>query len=90
MDIAHIASLSRESCALIECKKANTIVTLMTDEDNYSICEIAYENLGTKNIVVRLNNRVNVEKFQKLEVVAIAAFSQFRWSGRGRGVVMQF
>ena len=66
VDIAHIASLSRKSCALIECEKANTIVTLLSDEDNYSICEIAYENLGTKNIVVRLNNRVNIAKFQKL------------------------
>jgi Trk K+ transport system NAD-binding subunit/Kef-type K+ transport system membrane component KefB len=66
VEIAHITRLTKESFHTIECEKANTIVCLLSDEENYKICEIAYEYLGTKNIVVRLHDRNWLERFHKL------------------------
>jgi Trk K+ transport system NAD-binding subunit/Kef-type K+ transport system membrane component KefB len=66
VEIAHIAGLTKESFHTIECEKANTIVCLLSDEENYKICEIAYEHLGTKNVVVRLHDRNWIEKFYQL------------------------
>lgn len=68
VEIAHIAGLTKESFYTIECEKANTIVCLLSDEENYKICEIAYEYLGTKNVVVRLHDRNWIEKFHQLGV----------------------
>ena len=36
--------------------------------NNYIISEIAYEHLGTKNVIVRLNERKNYDKFKELGV----------------------
>ena len=68
VEIVHIARLTKESFYTIECEKANTIVCLLSDEENYKICEIAYEYLGTKNVVVRLHDRNWIEKFHQLGV----------------------
>jgi Trk K+ transport system NAD-binding subunit len=42
-----------------------------TDEENIEVCEIAYEHLGTKDIVVRLNDRNNFEKFHELGALIV-------------------
>ncbi|CAD5271545.1 Potassium transporter TrkA [Imperialibacter sp. EC-SDR9] len=55
----------------IDAKKFDAIVTLLSDEENYRICEIVYEEIGTKQVVVRLNERVNLDKFVHLGVKVI-------------------
>ena len=35
----------------------------MSDEDNFEICETAYEHFGTKHLIVRLNDREYYKKF---------------------------
>ena len=66
IEIAKLNSIERDELKRIECEKANTIITMLTDEQSYILCEIAYENLGTKNMIVRLNERSNFEKFHEL------------------------
>ena len=63
VQVCNVSSLSKDEFMKLECEKANTIISLLSDEDNLKICEIAYENLGTKNIIVRLNERDNYDKF---------------------------
>ncbi len=46
----------------------NTIVCLLSDEENYQICELAYEHFGTKNLIARLQDRDNYRKFRELGV----------------------
>ena len=36
---------------------ADTIVCLLSDEENFAICETAYEHFGTKHMIVRLHER---------------------------------
>lgn len=42
------------------------IVALTRDEESYEICRLAYENFGTPQMVVRLNEHENLERFQAL------------------------
>ncbi|MBL4587699.1 MAG: cation:proton antiporter [Flavobacteriales bacterium] len=66
VEVIKLKSLEREELEKIECEKANTIVTMLRDELSYKVCEIAYEVLGTKNIIVRLHERKNFDKFHAL------------------------
>jgi len=47
------------------------IILMLSDEDNYKIAELIYENIGTKDVIVRLNERTNFEKFHKLGALII-------------------
>lgn len=45
---------------------ADTILCLLSDEENYRICETAYEHFGTKHLIVRLTDRAYYQKYHKL------------------------
>ncbi|MBN1113766.1 MAG: cation:proton antiporter [Oligoflexia bacterium] len=45
--------------------EADVIVTMMSDEQNYSICELVYEHFGKAKLVVLLEDRVNYEHFNE-------------------------
>jgi Trk K+ transport system NAD-binding subunit len=51
--------------------KAHAIVTILSDEENYSICEMAYEHCGTPTIVTRLNDQSHYERFHELGVLVV-------------------
>ncbi len=50
---------------------ADTMVCLLSDEENFSICETAYENFGTKHLIVRLHDREFYHKFHKIGVMVM-------------------
>ncbi|MGW8316396.1 MAG: monovalent cation:proton antiporter family protein, partial [Bacteroidales bacterium] len=50
---------------------ADTILCLLSDEENYAICETAYEHFGTRHLIVRLTDRVSYRKFHRLGVMVI-------------------
>jgi len=50
---------------------ADTIVCLLSDEENYAVCETAYEHFGTKHLIVRLHEREYYKKFHKIGVMVI-------------------
>jgi len=47
-------------------ENADTILCLLSDEENYRICETAYEHFGTKHLIVRLSDRDYYQKYHKL------------------------
>ncbi len=51
--------------------KAEAIVTLLPDEANYLLCELIYAEFGTKDVVVRLNDRANFHYFHGLGAVVV-------------------
>ncbi len=63
--------ITRESLERAGADKAEVIVTMKTDEENYRICELAYEYFGTPNLVVRLNERQNFDKFHQLGALIV-------------------
>jgi Trk K+ transport system NAD-binding subunit len=71
LTIEKIDEISPEALEKLEAQGAEAIITLLTDEENYKICEIAYEKIGTRDLVVRLNHRYNLEKFHKLGCLVV-------------------
>ena len=50
---------------------ADTIVCLLSDEENFAICETAYEHFGTKHLISRLQDREYYKKFHKIGVMVM-------------------
>ena len=50
---------------------ADTIVCLLSDEENYAICETAYEHFGTRHMIVRLDDKSFYKRFLKIGVMVI-------------------
>ncbi len=72
----NIKTFQLPELSVSELKKVNThnagaIVTMLSDEENYKICEIAYEHFGTQTMIVRLNDRSNYDSFLPLGVLIV-------------------
>ena len=75
-EIEDVEVIERDSLTLtdlkqLELEKTESIILMLSDEQNYELAELLYENVGTKDIIVRLNHRNNFEKFHKLGTLII-------------------
>jgi Trk K+ transport system NAD-binding subunit len=68
IEVHPIPGLTLESLEQLDAGHTEAIIALLSDEENYRICELAYRHFGTKNLVVRLNDRTNLGRFQELGV----------------------
>lgn len=66
-----VGQFSPEHLRAAGLQNADALVCLLSDEENYQICETVYEHFGTKTMVVRLNERANLEKFHALGVLIV-------------------
>lgn len=71
IEIVELKIISLSAIKKLELEKTEAIILMLSDEDNYKLAEIIYENIGTKDVVVRLNKRVNFDKFHKLGALII-------------------
>ncbi|MFV1968909.1 MAG: cation:proton antiporter, partial [Pirellulaceae bacterium] len=71
LDIQPLSRLALDALHQVGAGHANTIVTMLSDEENYRICELAYEHFGTDNLVVRLNDRANFDRFTELGALVV-------------------
>jgi Trk K+ transport system NAD-binding subunit/Kef-type K+ transport system membrane component KefB len=71
VDIHKIKDHSLETLNQLEAKNAEAIVTMLTDDENYALAETIYEHIGTKDVIVRLNNRYNFNKFHELGALIV-------------------
>lgn len=71
VDIRFINEISLESLELLEAAKSESIILMLSDDENYKLCELIYEHIGTQNVVVRLHKRSNFNKFHKLGVLIV-------------------
>jgi len=56
---------------MFSAETADTFVCLLSDEENYAICETAYEHFGTRHMIVRLNDKSYYKKFLKIGVMVM-------------------
>lgn len=66
LNLIYIKDIKVELFHELNAEKTEAIVTMLSDDENYEICEIAYQNFGTRDLIVRLNDRINYNKFLKL------------------------
>jgi Trk K+ transport system NAD-binding subunit/Kef-type K+ transport system membrane component KefB len=71
VDIINISSINYNSLKSLGLNNTEAIILMLSDEANYKINEFIYENIGTKDVIVRLNKRENFEKFHKLGALII-------------------
>ncbi len=71
IDIRFIDGINVESLHQLEAGKSESIVLMLSDEENYRLCELIYEHIGTQNVVVRLQHRANFHKFHELGALIV-------------------
>ncbi|MEQ9468884.1 MAG: cation:proton antiporter [Ekhidna sp.] len=64
----HFKTIDKEFFKSINAEKYDAIVTLLSDDENLRICQLVYEEIGTKDIIVRLNDRNNKAAFLEYDV----------------------
>jgi Trk K+ transport system NAD-binding subunit/Kef-type K+ transport system membrane component KefB len=65
-NIQTIEEIEKSTLEEIGADHCGAIVCMLSDDDNYKICEIGYEHFGMANLVVRLNNRDRFNDFKEL------------------------
>lgn len=70
-EVYEMKEFTLESLQEVGCKDAEAVVLMLSDSKNYQIAELIYENIGTKEVVVRLNKRENFNKFHDLGALII-------------------
>jgi Trk K+ transport system NAD-binding subunit/Kef-type K+ transport system membrane component KefB len=71
LDIRYYETIDLDALMELETDKSEAIVTLLKDDENYEICEMVYENIGTQVMVVRLNDRENLDQFHKIGALIV-------------------
>ena len=64
--IRYVDDISYDSFMAMNADKTEAMVCMMSDKLNFKITELAYERFGTRDVIVRLNERSNYDKFLKL------------------------
>ncbi len=70
-DVVKMTEFTLENLQEIRCAKCDVIVLMLSDTKNYEIAELIYEQVGTREVIVRLNKRENFNKFHKLGALII-------------------
>ena len=71
IEITDLKIICLKALKKLKLEKTETIILMLSDEDNYKLAELIYENIGTKDVIVRLNERANFDKFHKLGALII-------------------
>ena len=71
VEIHRIPELTAEGMKRIGCHRTGAIVAMLSDDENFKICETAYEHFGTQILVTRLNDRNNFGCFHALGVLIV-------------------
>eukprot|EP01029_Cantina_marsupialis_P028698 TRINITY_DN777892_c0_g1_i1.p1 TRINITY_DN777892_c0_g1~~TRINITY_DN777892_c0_g1_i1.p1 ORF type:complete len:681 (+),score=45.40 TRINITY_DN777892_c0_g1_i1:203-2245(+) len=71
VNVIHVKDFGLNELERIKANKVDALVMLNEDKDNLQICELAYEHFGTRDLVVRVNERSFVKKFHELGALIV-------------------
>ena len=71
IEIHTIQDLSLATLNKLGIGHADSIVVMLSDEENYRICEIVNEHFGARNFIVRLNNHAYYKRFTELGALIV-------------------
>ncbi|MCO6449671.1 MAG: cation:proton antiporter [Caldilineales bacterium] len=73
-DIRSIDLLSREALSRLDLARADAVVAMLpTDDLNFQLCELIYENFGIKKVVALVTEINNVARFREIDVFVVQA-----------------
>lgn len=59
--------ISNDFFEKVQASKFDAIVSMLPDDESLEICRLVYEEVGTKDIIVQLNNPSNLEEFKNYD-----------------------
>jgi len=71
IEILKMSNYTKTELSKLNLEDTEAIVLMLSDKKNFKLAELIYEHIGTKDVIVRLNNRENFEKFHKLGALII-------------------
>jgi len=66
LDVVCVKSLSKPDLSLLKLAQTEAAILMLDDTRNFELATLIFEEFGTKDIIVRLNERQNFEKFHSL------------------------
>ncbi len=71
LEIHDVDDVSTETLEHLEAARAECIVSLLDDDTNFRVCELAYEHYGIENLVIRAQQPNDHQRFHDLGVVVV-------------------
>ena len=71
INIVRLPEMSESALQDLNLRAADSILLMLSDEENLVLCELIYEKFGIENVIVRLHDRANFEEFHQLGALAI-------------------
>lgn len=71
IELVPVGEVTLDTLAELDAGQAEAIVTLLDDAANFRICELAYEHYGTDNLVARINQPDQIDRFHELGVLVV-------------------
>lgn len=72
IEIHPLPSYDLSSIRELGAEKAGAFVFMLSDEENFELCEHIYEHYGEATMIVLLNDRSNYEKFKELGCLIVS------------------
>ena len=71
INIVRLPEISESALQDLNLSAADSILLMLSDEENLVLCELIYEKFGIENVIVRLQDRANFDEFHQLGALAI-------------------
>lgn len=69
--IHFLEDLCVECLESIDIRKFETVILMLSDDENYKVCELIFEKIGTKIVIVRLFDSMYADKFHELGALVV-------------------
>jgi Trk K+ transport system NAD-binding subunit/NhaP-type Na+/H+ or K+/H+ antiporter len=71
VEVQPFETVSERCMHRLGAENTDTIISMLEDEENYTICELAYERFGTEHVIVRLHDHQNYARFEALGAIVL-------------------
>ena len=71
IEMHSMPDLSLQTLNRLGVAHADAIVAMLSDEENYRICELIMDNYGSRNLIVRLNHQTHFKRFHDLGALVV-------------------
>ena len=71
IEVRYLPEIDRSHLQAVGAAEVDAVVTMLSNDENYQICELLYEHFGVENMIARLNEAGDYDRFQKLGVTIV-------------------
>lgn len=71
VEVVHVATYDLSALKALGLKEADSIVVMLSDEENLHVCQLAYEHFGVPQMVARLNRHHHLAELREIGVTLV-------------------